>query len=80
MNWDPWLLKDGDLYRLFYLQGVEGQTPWWIASHICGAVSTDLNHWEDLGILITPNPEQPLESGRISAGCALKENDTLYSV
>jgi predicted GH43/DUF377 family glycosyl hydrolase len=86
MNWDPWILKDSgpcgvreaNRYRMFYLQGVEGQTPWWITSHICGAVSTDLHHWEDLGILIAPNPEQPLESGRISAGCALKENDTLY--
>jgi beta-fructofuranosidase len=28
MIWDPWILKDGDVYRMFYLKGVEGQTPW----------------------------------------------------
>ena len=77
-NWDPWIVKDCDRYRMFYLQGVAGQSPWWITSNIRGGISTDLQHWQDLGILLTPNPDQPLESGRISAGCALKENDTLY--
>lgn len=28
MNWDPWILKTGDVYRLFYLRGLEGQIPW----------------------------------------------------
>lgn len=78
MNWDPWILKDGDRYRMFYLQGTEGQTPWWTVSNLCGAVSTDLYHWEDLGILLKPNPANSWESGRISAGCAYKEGDTIY--
>ena len=27
MDWDPWILKDENVYRLFYLRGLEGQTP-----------------------------------------------------
>ncbi|MBE9012464.1 family 43 glycosylhydrolase [Pseudanabaenaceae cyanobacterium LEGE 13415] len=77
MNWDPWILKDDDRYLMFYLQGIEGQTPWWSFSHLCGAMSKDLYHWEDLGILLAPS-EQPWESGRISAGHTVKENGTYY--
>ena len=51
MVWDPWILKDGDIYRLFYLQGLEGQIPWWTISKICGAISTDMKHWQDLGTI-----------------------------
>jgi Glycosyl hydrolases family 32 N-terminal domain len=78
MNWDPWILKDDDRYLMFYLQGVEGQTPWWSVSHLCGAVSKDLYHWDDLGILLAPDPNQAWESGRISAGHTVKENGTYY--
>lgn len=28
MNWDLSILKDGDVYRLFYSRGLQGQTPW----------------------------------------------------
>ncbi len=78
MNWDPWILKDGDIYRLYYLRGLEGQNPWWTVSKLCGAISTDLQHWQDLGTLLAPEPANYWESGRISAGCTYKENDTYY--
>jgi beta-fructofuranosidase len=64
MIWDPWILKDGDIYRMFYLKGIEGQDPWWTISNICGAISTDMDDWQDLGTileqsqLIIGNPEE----------------------
>lgn len=78
MIWDPWLLKDGDTYRLFYLEGLEGQIPWWTISKICGAISTDLEHWESLGTLLEPDPNNDWESGRVCAGCSFKENGIYY--
>ncbi len=78
VNWDPWILKDGDIYRLFYLRGLEGQDPWWSVSKLCGAISTDLINWQDLGTLIEANPNNDWESGRISAGCAYKDNGKYY--
>ena len=76
--WDPWILKDGDIYRLFYLQGAEDQDPWWAVSKICGAISTDLEHWQDLGTILEPLPPNDWEAGRISAGCAYKEDGVYY--
>ncbi len=78
MNWDPWILPDGEVYRLFYLRGLAGQNPWWTISKVCGAISTDLQHWQDLGTLLEPNPEHPWESGRILAGCTHKEEGLYY--
>jgi beta-fructofuranosidase len=78
MNWDPWILKDGNVYRLFYLRGLEGQNPWWTVSKICGAISTDLKHWQDLGTLLEPEPANYWESARIFAGCTYKENGIYY--
>lgn len=78
MVWDPWILPDGDVYRLFYLEGVEGQIPWWTVSKLCGAVSSDLEHWQALGPLLEPNPANDWESGRISAGCTYKEDGIYY--
>lgn len=76
--WDPWLLKDGDLYRLFYLTGPKGLNPWWRYSQINGAISTDLLNWQDIGAVLTPNPANDWESGRIFAGNTYKENGVYY--
>lgn len=78
MIWDPWILPDGDGYRLFYLKGVEGHTPWWSVSNICSATSTDMQHWHDLGVILEPSPAHAWESGRICAGCTHKENGVYY--
>jgi len=78
MIWDPWILKDGDVYRLFYLKGLEGQTPWWTISEICGAISADLEHWQDLGSILKPDPAKDWESGRVCAGCTYKEDGVYY--
>lgn len=76
--WDPWILKDGDVYRLYYLEGVEGTDPWWSYSRICGAISTDLKQWEPLGVLLEPELENAWESGRVCAGCTYQEAGTYY--
>lgn len=76
--WDPWILKDDDVYRLFYLRGPAGQTPWWTVSHICGAVSADMRQWQDLGSILEPNLANDWESGRICAGCTYKEDGVYY--
>ena len=78
MIWDPWILKNGDTYHLYYLKGLEGQTPWWTISNICGAISQDLENWQDLGVLLEPNPANDWESGRICAGCTYQENGIYY--
>ncbi|MBD1926116.1 family 43 glycosylhydrolase [Trichocoleus sp. FACHB-90] len=78
MNWDPWILKDDDVYRMFYLRGLEGQNPWWTVSNICSAISTDLQQWQDLGTILEPEPANGWESGRICAGCTYKEDDIYY--
>lgn len=78
MNWDPWILQDGNLYRLFYLQGIEGKIPWWTVSNLCAAVSPDLQHWHDLGTILEPVPDRAWESGRISAGCTFKADGIYY--
>jgi beta-fructofuranosidase len=77
-SWDPWLLKDGDIYRLFYLLGSSKSGPWWLEGKICGAISTDLERWEDLGVILEVNPESSWEAGRMLAGCTLKENGVYY--
>lgn len=78
MIWDPWILKDGDVYRLYYLEGVEGKTPWWTFSKICGAISPDLEQWQTIGTLLEANPNNDWESGRICAGCTYKEDGVYY--
>jgi len=76
--WDPWLLKDDDHYRLFYLSGNPDQDPLWKTGWIGGAVSSDLKHWQNQGPVLEPSPEQPWESGRIFAGNCYKEDGHYY--
>ncbi|NJM99357.1 MAG: beta-fructosidase [Phormidesmis sp. RL_2_1] len=76
--WDPWILKDKDRYRLFYLSGRTDQEPWWKTSWICEAQSSDMRHWEHLGPILQPLNNQGWESGRLFAGSAYKEADTYY--
>ena len=52
--WDPWVLKDGDQYRLFYLSGNPDEDPWWKTGWIGGAVSSDLRQWQHLGPVLPP--------------------------
>ncbi|MBD2776044.1 glycoside hydrolase family 68 protein [Iningainema tapete] len=77
-SWDPWILKDGDVYRLFYLVGPRGSNIWWIQGKICGAISHDMKFWEDIGVLLDVNPDNAWESGRMLAGCTHKEDDIYY--
>lgn len=77
-SWDPWILKDGDVYRLFYLVGPRGSGTWWMEGTIHSAISTDMKHWENLGIVLKPKPANAWESGRQLAGCTHKENGIYY--
>jgi beta-fructofuranosidase len=76
--WDPWLLKDGDTYRMFYLNADQKHDPWWAVSRICGAVSKDLIHWHDLGVILEANPANVWEAGRVCAGCTYFEDGVYY--
>jgi hypothetical protein len=76
--WDPWILKDRDIYRLFYLSGRTDQEPWWKTSWICEARSSDMRQWQHLGPILQPLNNQGWESGRLFAGSAYKEADTYY--
>jgi hypothetical protein len=76
--WDPWILKDDGIYRLFYLSGRTDLDPWWRTSWICGAQSADMLHWKHLGPVLEPLDNQGWESGRLFAGSAYKEADTYY--
>ncbi|MBD2103009.1 tetratricopeptide repeat protein [Leptolyngbya sp. FACHB-261] len=76
--WDPWLLKDGDVYRLFYLTANRQVFPFWSVGEIGSAVSTDLETWQYLGTALEPNSEFPWQSGRMLAGSAYKEDGTYY--
>ncbi len=78
LTWDPWILKDGDLYRLFYLVGSKKAEPWWSTGKIYGAISSDMKEWKALGILLEPDPANPWESGRMLAGFTYKEDDVYY--
>lgn len=79
--WDPWILKDGDVYRLFYLGAANGPIfrRWWdTESKIYGAISTDLKNWEPLGVMLDIDSSNAWEAGRLCAGSAYKENGLYY--
>jgi Glycosyl hydrolases family 32 N-terminal domain len=79
-KWDPWILKDGDLYRMFYLMAPK-PTPdvdFWSQGTIYGAVSGDLRTWEPTGIVLAPNLENEWESGRMLAGSTYKKDGIYY--
>lgn len=81
LNWDPWILKDGDIYRLFYLRSSNGSIvkSWWdTPSKIYGAISSDMQHWEDVGMLLDIESVNNWESGRLCAGSTYKENGIYY--
>ena len=76
--WDPWILKDGDVYRLFYLVGSKTEYPWFKVAAIHGAISADMRHWKSLGVILEPEPANAWESGRMLAGFAYKEDGVYY--
>ncbi|MBW4575452.1 MAG: tetratricopeptide repeat protein [Aphanothece sp. CMT-3BRIN-NPC111] len=76
--WDPWLLKDDNVYRLFYLTGDRKATPFWSVGEVGAATSTDLKTWKYLGIVLKPALDSQWESGRILAGNVYKENGIYY--
>lgn len=81
--WDPWILKDGNIYRLFYLANpkvtkVDPFSQWWDEASIHGAISNDLKHWKYLGAILEPEPANAWESKRMLAGSTYKEDNTYY--
>jgi beta-fructofuranosidase len=77
-TWDPWIFKDDNVYRLFYLTGPKNADPWWSSSKIYGAISTDMKQWKDLGNILEPEPENSWEAGRIFSGFTYKEDGVYY--
>lgn len=78
--WDPWILKDRDCYRMFYLAAPKPSVdrPFWSQGTIYGAVSQDMRSWQPLGEILAPNPANEWEAGRMLAGCTYQENGTYY--
>jgi beta-fructofuranosidase len=82
-QWDPWIFKDENVYRLFYLEDAKKRPIstsgwWWDDGKICQAISNDGSHWKKVGTVLEPNPGNPLESGRLMAGSIYKENNKYY--
>lgn len=77
-SWDPWLIQDGDIYRLFYLVGSRNADTWWLEGSIHGAISTDMKVWQNVGKVLDVNPENSWEAGRMLAGCTRKEDGIYY--
>jgi beta-fructofuranosidase len=75
---DPWLLKDADGYRLFFLYSQETGSWWWKHSEIHSAFSSDLKIWHHHGAILKPSDGDAWDSGRICAGCTYKENGIYY--
>jgi beta-fructofuranosidase len=81
--WDPWLLKDGEFYRLFFLANPKVLKPnvfgtWWSESSIYGAISTNLKNWKILSPVLVPEPNNDWESQRLFAGSTYKEEGIYY--
>lgn len=76
--WDAWILKDEDIYRLFYLTGDRLANPFWSVGKIGAAISTDLQNWQWLGIIVEPDIASEWESGRMLAGSAYREDGIYY--
>jgi beta-fructofuranosidase len=81
LDWDPWLLRDENSYRMFYLSGKNRSIlrPWWkLESKIYSAESRDMMHWQNIRVALEPEPRHPWEAGRIFAGSTYKENGIYY--
>jgi len=78
--WDPWLLSDGQKYWIFYLTNKPEDSPheWWTNGEIALAVSNDLYKFENIGVILRPDPDVPWESKRTCAGSAIIENNNYY--
>ena len=64
------LVKLGDTYHMYYQFYPEGTD--WGAMHWAHAVSTDLVHWEEKGVVLYPN-----EYGTMFSGCAVADEDNV---
>ena len=76
--WDPILLKDNDIYRLFYLTGSAEVVPFYSQGSMGGAISRDLLSWESIGLVIETSQFHDWKSGRILSGSVYKEEGSYY--
>ena len=79
-KWDPWILKDDDYYRLYYLMAPKPSpsVDFWSQGTIYGAVSKDLRNWKPTGVVLAPNVKNEWESGRMLAGSTYKKDGLYY--
>jgi len=76
--WDPFLLKEKDKYRLFYLNSEHITSRFWMYGEIASATSIDMENWDYIGVIHRPNPNLEWESGRILACTVYQENEIYY--
>ncbi len=86
LAWDSWLLKDDigttSIYRLFHLDAPQKyhHDKDGMDNHavIRGAISTDLEHWQDLGVLLKPGRRGSWDDLSVWSGNAYRENGKYY--
>ena len=76
--WDPWLVPDGDVYRVFYLMEGRNDRVFWQHGNMCVGISQDLKTWQYLGVALAPSAGDTWDSGRICAGSLYKEKQIYY--
>ncbi len=75
--WDPWILRNGNEYKVFFLAGPEFKSPFWSSGLILSASSSDLKRWSFQGVALSPSQYQ-WSNGRMLAGSCYKENGHFY--
>ncbi len=77
-SWDPWIVKDRNIYRMFFLLGNKFAEPFWVTGNIGYSISYDLKNWLYQGVALTTDDYCEWQSGRLLAGSCYVENNLYY--
>ncbi|MBW4596867.1 MAG: glycoside hydrolase family 68 protein [Brasilonema angustatum HA4187-MV1] len=77
-SWDPWILKDKNVYRMFFLLGNKFAEPFWVAGSIGYSISYDLKNWIYQGVALNIDDRYEWQNGRLLAGSCYVEDGLYY--